>query len=162
MTALTVFVAKLHEFSTAIKLKIGTKLGKTEQAADSAKLGGKTFDEIGASSKGKVGEIPFISQSNVGLSFAPAPLVTRIRFAATDADITTMKASTDPLKSDIVDTRNQNVHRWNTTTSVWAIAGKSDAVLPKGRMYKNTETPFGSYYLDLDGVFVTIGVPGVL
>lgn len=162
MTALTVFVAKLHEYSTAIKLKIGTKLGKTEQAADSAKLGGKTLDEIGASSKGNVGEIPFIAQSNVGLSFAPAPLVTRFRMAATDAEITSMKASAQPVKTDIIDTRNQDVHRWNTGTSTWSIIGKTDSVLPKGRIYKNTEGTFGSYFLDLEGVFVVMGLPGVL
>lgn len=377
MSALTIFVAKLHEFSNAISLKIGTKLGKTEQAADSLKLGGKTLAEVGASSRGNKGEVPFIDENNVGFSFAPAPLLTRIRMATSDADLTSMKSSVqsmatvfskwkrtshnatgvfpavpaemdawtydgptdrvtmtmntgsmcglispyefseyvfdyvvkstggdddslgmvlafktvggvettlscgvttggyvwdnysttalpnayivvnlnqgvgrglallfqkdlglprqmfngpdfvagiritakrfandtmevqirrpdgtnfpageikwtgaipDPFKgkaaigyyalsqpnstydnivvpqpkTDIIDSRNQDVHRWNNGTQTWSIVGKADTVLPRGRMYKNTEGNMAAYFMDLDGAMLTLGIPSVL
>lgn len=63
-------------------------------------------------------------------------------------------------KSDILDTRDSTVNRWNNTTQAWAIAGKASAVLPKGRLYKNTETPFDTSFLTLDGDFVSVGSPG--
>lgn len=63
-------------------------------------------------------------------------------------------------KSDIIDARNLDVHRWNTSTSAWAIAGKADAILPKGRLYKNTEGSLDTTFLTLDGRFITMGSPG--
>jgi hypothetical protein len=376
MSALTILQGKLHEFSTAIKLKVDSKLGRTETAADSAKLAGKTLAQIGANALGNPNETPFIAQANSGLNFAPAQLLTKIRMASTDAELTAMKGSTqsmadvfnkwkrtshnntgvypavpsemeswtydgatdrvtmtmntgsmcglispyefseyvfdmivksnsadddsigmvlafktvggaettlvcgvttggytwdsysttalpsmyivvnlnqgvgrglslifqkelglprsgfnggaavaggiritakrlpndtmevevrkpdgtywpageikwtgaipDPFKgkaafgyyslsqpnttydnliiptpkTDIIDTRNQDLHRWNNTTQTWSVVGKSGAVLPRGRIYKNTETPYWSYFLDMDGSWLTLGGGG--
>lgn len=60
-------------------------------------------------------------------------------------------------KSDIVDTRDYNVNRWNNTTQAWGIAGKSSAILPKGRLYKNTEAPYDTAFLSLEGEFISVG-----
>jgi hypothetical protein len=46
MSALTDYNAKLRQLSESIRLKIAGKLGKTEQAADSAKLGGKSLTDL--------------------------------------------------------------------------------------------------------------------
>lgn len=62
-------------------------------------------------------------------------------------------------KSDIIDTRNLDLHRWNNTTQAWAIAGKAGNLLPKGRLYKNTEGTQGSFYMDFDGALVQLNVP---
>lgn len=63
-------------------------------------------------------------------------------------------------KSDIIDSRNLDVHRWNNSTQTWVIPGKADAVLPKGRLYKNTEGALDTTFLTLDGRFITMGSPG--
>lgn len=63
-------------------------------------------------------------------------------------------------KRDIIDTRDLTVWRWNSSLSQWVNAGKANnpAVLPPGRLYKNTEGTKGSYYLDFEGNFITLGV----
>ena len=53
MSALTDFQTKLRALSTAIKAKLATKLDKTAQAADSAKLGGQTLTQLQAAFDGK-------------------------------------------------------------------------------------------------------------
>lgn len=68
-------------------------------------------------------------------------------------------------KTDIIDTRDLSVWRWNNTSGSWVNAGKvnNPAVLIPGRLYKNTVGPdFGAYYLDFDGNLITIGIPSVL
>lgn len=68
-------------------------------------------------------------------------------------------------KLDIIDTRDSTVWRWNNTIGTWVNAGKATdpAVLTPGRLYKNIIGPgFGAYYLDFEGNFLTLGVPGVL
>ena len=84
-------------FSDTIKTKLLGKLGKTEQAADSAKLGGKTFNELGASSQGLVGQLPFIGKDNVSVSFAPAELLTKFRMGTNDAQIATLKTNVQSM-----------------------------------------------------------------
>lgn len=63
-------------------------------------------------------------------------------------------------KRDIIDTRDLTVWRWNNSLSQWTNAGKANnpAVLPPGRLYKNTEGTKGSYYLDFEGNFITLGI----
>ncbi|MNU34245.1 hypothetical protein D3C71_228210 [compost metagenome] len=59
---------------------------------------------------------------------------------------------------DIVDTRDLTV--WRFTNNAWVNAGKAnnpDVMIP-GRLYKNTEGNMGSYYLDFEGNFVTLGL----
>lgn len=68
-------------------------------------------------------------------------------------------------KSDIVDSRDMTVWRWNNTTGTWINAGKmsNPAVMTPGRIYKNTQPPlYGAYYLDFEGSLVTIGQPAQL
>jgi hypothetical protein len=68
-------------------------------------------------------------------------------------------------KADIVDTRDLTVWRWNNTSGTWVNAGKANnsAVLPPGRLYKNTEGPnYTAYYLDFEGNFIALGSPAVL
>jgi len=93
-------VAHLRLLTLAIKAMsdnivklMKVKLGKTETAADSAKLEGMTLDEIAGSSQGPVGYIPFIGKENTNLAFAPAELMTKLRMASTDAQITALKSS---------------------------------------------------------------------
>lgn len=62
-------------------------------------------------------------------------------------------------KTDIIDSRNLDVHRWNNTTQAWVVAGKADLILPKGRLYKNTEGTLDTSFLTLDNRFVTMGSP---
>jgi hypothetical protein len=64
-------------------------------------------------------------------------------------------------KRDIIDTRDLTV--WRFTNNAWVNAGKANNpdVLPPGRMYKNTEGNMGSYYLDFEGNFVTLGLSAV-
>lgn len=84
-------------FSDTIKTKLLGKLGKTEQAADSAKLGGKTFEELASASQGLVGQVPFIGKDNVSMSFEPAELVTKIRMGTNDAQIATLKTNVQSM-----------------------------------------------------------------
>ncbi len=66
-------------------------------------------------------------------------------------------------KVDIIDKRDLTVWRWDGT--VWINAGKANnaAVLPPGRIYKNTEGPgFEAMYLDHEGVFLMLGNPSIL
>lgn len=81
------------DFVAVVKTKLGTKLGKLEKAADSAKLEGKTFDELASGSQGLVGQLPFISKDNVSNSFAPAELTTKIRMGNADSQIAAMKST---------------------------------------------------------------------
>lgn len=138
MSALTILIAKLHELSTAISLKIGTKLGKTEQAADSLKLGGKTLTEVSALS-------------------APHVFLIKIRLASSDAEVTSLKAA--PEKTDIVDTRDQTVWRWNATVYVNAGKVTTVGVMVRDMLYKNTVGTQAAYYLDNTGTWVTLGAP---
>lgn len=61
-------------------------------------------------------------------------------------------------RRDIIDTRDLTV--WRFTNNLWVNAGKANNpdVLMPGRMYKNTEGTKGSYYLDFEGNFVTLGI----
>lgn len=64
-------------------------------------------------------------------------------------------------KTDIIDTRDMSVIRWDTTTGAWSTVGKASdlGILDRGRMYRNSVAPFGTYYLDLEGQLVTVGTP---
>lgn len=59
---------------------------------------------------------------------------------------------------DIIDTRDLTV--WRFTNNAWVNAGKANnpAVLVPGRLYKNTEGTMGTYYLDFEGNFITLGL----
>lgn len=80
-------------------------------------------------------------------------------FAISQAGSTFKNLVVPTSKSDILDTRDYNVNRWNNTTQVWAVAGKASVILPKGRLYKNTETPFDTAFLSLEGEFINVGAP---
>lgn len=110
MTALTDFLNKLRQLGDVIQTGLSGKLGKTEQAADSAKLGGQTktqiVNEVNASVNdltyhvaGPVGMVPFFSEENVPMALTPGELLVKIRMAATDADITTLKSSTTSFQT---------------------------------------------------------------
>lgn len=81
-------------------------------------------------------------------------------FAISQAGTTFKNLVVPTPKSDILDTRDYTVNRWNNTTQAWALAGKASAVLPKGRLYKNTESPFDTTFMTLDGEFISVGSPG--
>jgi hypothetical protein len=93
-------LASIRTLIETMKIKIGEKLGKTEQAADSKLLDGKTLAQITGNTQGRTGELPFIAQDNVAMAFAPAGLLTEFRMAGTDADIASMKTSVQ-LMSDV-------------------------------------------------------------
>ena len=78
-------------------------------------------------------------------------------FAISQAGSTFKNLVVPTSKSDILDTRDYNVNRWNNTTQAWGIAGKSSAILPKGRLYKNTESPYDTAFLSLEGEFISVG-----
>lgn len=80
-------------------------------------------------------------------------------FAVSQSGTTFKNLVVPTSKSDILDTRDNTVNRWNNTTQVWVATGKASAVLPKGRLYKNTETPFDTAFLSLDGEFISVGAP---
>lgn len=65
-------------------------------------------------------------------------------------------------KDDIVDMRDLTV--WRYLNNNWVNAGKANdaGVLTPGRLYKNNIGTMGSYYLDFEGNFITLGAPGVL
>ena len=81
-------------------------------------------------------------------------------FSMSQPDTTYANITVPSPKSDIVDSRNLDVHRWNNSTQAWTIVGKADAILPKGRLYKNTEGTLDTTFLTLDGRFITMGSPG--
>lgn len=81
-------------------------------------------------------------------------------FSMSQPDTTYANITVPSPKSDIVDSRNLDVHRWNNSTSAWVISGKADTILPKGRLYKNTEGALDTTFLTLDGRFITMGSPG--
>lgn len=62
-------------------------------------------------------------------------------------------------KTDIIDFRNMDVHRWNNTNGSWSIVGKADVILPKGRFYKNTEGTLETLFMTLDGEFLPVASP---
>jgi len=80
--------------------------------------------------------------------------------AQSQANSTWKNYSVPVAKRDIIDTRDLTVWRWNSSLAQWVNAGKANnpAVLPPGRLYKNTEGTKGSYYLDFEGNFITLGV----
>lgn len=80
-------------------------------------------------------------------------------FAVSQSGTTFKNLVVPTAKSDILDTRDNTVNRWNNTTQAWVAAGKASAALPKGRLYKNTETPFDTAFLSLDGEFISVGAP---
>jgi hypothetical protein len=105
MTALTDFLNKLRQLGDVIQTGLSGKLGKTEQAADSAKLGGQTKTQIvdGINNSvndltyhvaGPIGTLPFFSEENVPMGMAPGEMVLKIRMANSDAGITALKSST--------------------------------------------------------------------
>lgn len=96
------------------------------------------------------GPIPALFQSKCPIGY----------YSFSQPDTTYANITVPAPKSDIVDARNMDVHRWNNTTQTWVIAGKADAILPKGRLYKNTEGALDTTFLALDGRFVTMGSPG--
>ncbi|MNF38066.1 hypothetical protein D3C84_190050 [compost metagenome] len=83
----------------------------------------------------------------------------QIGYMACSQDASTWANITVPTsRRDIIDTRDLTV--WRFTNNVWGNAGKANDpnVLMPGRMYKNTEGTKGSYYLDFEGNFITLGI----
>lgn len=97
--------------------------------------------------------VMFLSKCSIGYLATSQPASTWLNFQVPTA------------KTDIVDTRDMTVWRWNNTTGTWVNAGKmsNPAVMIPGRIYKNTQPPlYEAYYLDFDGNLVTIGKPSQL
>lgn len=64
-------------------------------------------------------------------------------------------------KTDIIDARDMSVWRWTGTTWVNSGSVSDGKTLTPGRLYKNTEGPdYGAYYLDHEGAFIKLGMPG--
>ena len=105
MTAITELKLKLHQFSDSILAKINGKLGKTEQATDSAKVGGKTSQQVidqavaAVDAKldrvnGRVGQLPFFSEDGTPMAFAPSEMMLQCRMGDNDTDINALKSTT--------------------------------------------------------------------
>jgi hypothetical protein len=79
--------------------------------------------------------------------------------ATTDAEVTTLKAAVD--KTDIIDTRDQTVWRWNGTAYVNAGKVTTAGVMTRDILYKNTVGNMAAFYLDGNGAWVTLGIPSI-
>ncbi|MNO12954.1 hypothetical protein D3C76_25740 [compost metagenome] len=95
------------------------------------------------------GQIPLMFQTKCAIGYV----------AMSQPDATFKNLIIPTAKADIIDTRDLTVWRW--VSNAWVNAGKANdpAVLPPGRLYKNSEGTKGSYYLDFEGNFVTLGLP---
>lgn len=142
---LKLLTAAIKEMSDNIIEKLKGKLGKNDQAVDSAKLEGKTWDDMGASSQGRVGEIPFIGKENTNFAFAPAEMLTKFRMANTDAQINALKTDAQSF-ADIFSKWKRISH--NTTgkypalpeeTTAWVYDDTQDTV----RMPLNSSSVLG-------------------
>lgn len=63
-------------------------------------------------------------------------------------------------KHDIIDTRNNDVHRWQN--NAWTVVGKmtEHEVMMPGRIYKDVfASPYTAFYLDHDGTCYVLGGP---
>lgn len=95
----------------------------------------------------------FLSKCQIGYLATSQPASTWINYQVPTA------------KTDIIDTRDLTVWRWNNTLGQWVSAGKmsNPDVMTPGRIYKNIVGPtYAAYYLDFAGNLVTLGAPGVL
>ena len=98
------------------------------------------------------GELPTIFQTKCPIGY----------LAISQPGATWQNVKLPTSKADIVDMRDLTV--WRYLNNNWVNAGKANnaGVLTPGRLYKNNIGTMGSYYLDFEGNFITLGVPNVL